>query len=151
MYYTGVGARKTPINILEIMTAIAVKMASLGYILRSGGAKGADSAFEQGAGIQKTIFYAKDTTYEAEQIASQFHPAWERCNPYVRKLHGRNVFQILGADLKTPSQYCICWTPGGINTGGTGMAISIAEAYGVTVVNLANENQLTEWITWLNT
>lgn len=155
-YYTGVGSRKTPSRILQLMTAIAQKMARYNYILRSGGAIGADSAFEAGAGIRKAIFYAQDSTHEAEVLASQFHPAWNKCSDFAKRLHGRNSFQVLGADLSTPSQYCICWTPDGCEThatreyvtGGTGTAISIADAYNVPVVNLANQYRLDEWYEW---
>jgi hypothetical protein len=139
------------------MTAIAVKMASLGYILRSGGAKGADTAFESGAGMFKQIFYAKQCTPAAMEIAKRFHPAWNRCTEFTRKLHGRNTFQVLGSYLDEPSEGLICWTRDGcvshktrnINTGGTGTAISIAEAYGVKITNLAIPERYTEWQSWV--
>jgi len=159
MYYTGVGARSTPQDILQLMTKIAFKMLNFGYILRSGGAEGADKAFEAGAGNAKTIYYARDATPEAEAIASQFHPAWNKCKPFVRKLHGRNSFQILGINLNEPSTYCICWTPDGatthmercMRTGGTGTAISIADFYHVPVVNLAIPSHKQHWLTWVQT
>jgi predicted Rossmann fold nucleotide-binding protein DprA/Smf involved in DNA uptake len=44
-YYTGVGSRKTPPDVLSLMTRIATHLDSLGKILRSGGAKGADDLF----------------------------------------------------------------------------------------------------------
>jgi hypothetical protein len=47
--YTGIGSRKTPENILKLMQAIGKRLGSLGIRLRSGGAEGADSAFEGGA------------------------------------------------------------------------------------------------------
>ena len=48
-YYTGVGARATPKDILKLMEDIAFKLAQKGYVLRSGAADGADTAFEIGA------------------------------------------------------------------------------------------------------
>ncbi len=162
MYYTGVGARKTPLDILNLMTQIAFKLHKLGYWLRSGGADGADTAFERGALHNKRIFYANDTTKEAMDIAAYFHPAWGRCSIFAKKLHGRNAFQVLGRDLNKPSQLLICWTPDGCithtgppgigrssNTGGTGTAISIASHYGVPVHNLARLDCLEQWIKWL--
>lgn len=154
--YTGVGGRATPQDKLTLMGAIAIKLALFGFWLRSGGAKGADTAFENSAGQLKQIFYAKDATAEAEAIAGQFHPAWNRCSPYAKKLHGRNAFQILGPDLNDPSQYCICWTPDGcishatrtIQTGGTGTAISIADHYNVPIINLARLDQCQMWSDW---
>lgn len=149
-YYTGVGSRKTPKKILDLMTEIALTLNSKGYCLRSGGAKGADEAFESGAGSRKQIFYASSATPEAMKIAARFHPAWERCGEYVRKLHGRNSFQVLGVNLDNPSSFLVCWTPDGaishsertMRTGGTGTAISIAEDANVPVFNLGRSDHL---------
>ena len=47
-YYAGIGARKTPNHVLKYMELQGKLLAEKGYILRSGGAKGADSAFERG-------------------------------------------------------------------------------------------------------
>ena len=47
-YYTGVGSRETPKDVLDLMEKIAYKLSKKGWILRSGGAEGADSAFFQG-------------------------------------------------------------------------------------------------------
>ena len=157
-YYTGVGARKTPIETLEIFTSLAAALSKRNFILRSGGAKGADSAFEKGA-EQKDIFYANDATEEAMEIAKRYHPAWDRMSSYAKKLHGRNAFQVLGRDLKTPANFLVCWTPDGcidhpsrsIRTGGTGTAISIAWANRVEVFNLKREDHLFRITNWLKT
>jgi len=149
-YYTGVGSRKTPTHILDIMTKLATKLAENHYILRSGGAIGADKAFEYGAGIKKEIYLAHMATTESMEIASQFHPAWNNCSPYAKKLHGRNSFQVLGPNLNIPSKFLICWTPDGCIshkernrlTGGTGTAISIADMYNVPIFNLAKKDHL---------
>lgn len=155
--YAGVGARKTPQDVLNLMSYIAIKLSTCGFILRSGGAKGADTAFEQGAGHKKEIFYANDATPEAIAIARQFHPAWNKLSDYPIKLHGRNSFQVLGRDLNTPANVLICWTPNACkshatrsyNTGGTGTAISIADAYHVPIVNLAHPEDFKAWDTWV--
>lgn len=159
-YYTGVGSRKTPKDIIDVMYNIAVKAAKSGHILRSGGAIGADLAFEYGCNKgngNKEIYYANNATVEAMAIAQQFHPAWNRCSEYARKLHGRNAFQVLGLNLKTPSTCLVCWTPDGcinhsnrtINTGGTGTAISIANHYNIPVYNLQLGDHLNYWLRWL--
>ena len=157
-FWTGVGSRKTPTYIMAIMKTIAAKHASLGYELRSGGAVGADTAFEAGAGRNKRIYLAKEATDDAMAIAAAYDKAWERLSQYVKKLHGRNAFQVLGRDLRSPSRGLICWTPDGcqchetrsVVTGGTGTAISIADAYGVPISNLANGAQLEKWRKWVN-
>jgi hypothetical protein len=146
-YYTGVGARDTPDDILKLIEQIAIFLKSLGFILRSGGAKGADSAFESGAGDQKEIFYASDATQESIDLAARYHPVFHKLPEYVQKLHGRNSFQVLGKDLKTPSNFLICWTKDGCKnhktrsskTGGTGTAISIASENNISIYNLANQ------------
>lgn len=157
MFYTGVGSRKTPLEIRAIMQAIAEKMAWMGYTLRSGGAVGADTAFESGAGDRKRIFRANEATTPAMEIAARYHKAWDRLNPYIKKLHGRNSFQVLGESLTSPSNGLLCWTPDGcechetrsILTGGTGTAISIADAYGVPISNLYNHDKLKVWANWV--
>lgn len=144
MNYTGVGSRKTPPEILAVMTRLAEKLRAFTYVLRSGGAIGADQAFERGAGTRKNIFYAEDATPEAIAMASKFHPAWDRCSDYAKRLHGRNMMQVLGASLSEPSAFLICWTPDGavkgsdcsIKTGGTATAIRAASAHGVPVYNM---------------
>jgi len=146
-YYTGVGSRKVPSVTARFMRELAVRLNRLGYILRSGGAEGADSAFEVGAGEKKEIWRADDATQEAMDIAARYHGAWHLCSDYAKKLHGRNAFQVLGRDLITPSEFVICWTPDGITshadrtikTGGTGTAISIASEHGIPVYNLNNK------------
>jgi len=148
-FYTGVGSRKTPKAILEIMKALAAKLESAGWILRSGGADGADSAFESGT-KHAMVYYANQATPASMAIAAKFHPAWNRCSDFARRLHGRNSFQVLGKTLDRPSKFLVCWTEDAcishqtrtISTGGTGTAISIADNYGVQIFNLANSDHL---------
>lgn len=134
-FYAGIGSRATPIKVLQHMTALAETLSSNGYTLRSGGAKGADSAFEQGS-THSHIYRAKDATAAAMAIAEKHHPNWKACNEYVRRLHGRNALIILGMKLKTPSDFCICWTPNGKVTGGTGLGLRICETYNIPIINL---------------
>lgn len=144
--YAGIGSRKTPDNIMRIMTKIAKKLNSQGYILRSGGAQGADSAFESGANNLKEIFMARDAIPEAIKLASKFHPAWHKCNDYARKLHGRNAMIILGKDLITPVEFTVCYTPGGKVVGGTGLGLRICAHYNIEIKNLYDKNILNELI-----
>lgn len=152
-YYCGVGSRETPNNILSDMEKIAYWMARRGWTLRSGRAYGADTFFEKGCDRHhgyKEIFIANDALNDTEamEIAKSLHPAWYKCSPYARLLHTRNMYQVLGKDLKTPVKCVICWTPDGctchkdktIKTGGTGMAISIASTNGIPVFNLQRKD-----------
>lgn len=159
VYYTGVGSRSTPVSSLEFMEDLAEKIVKLlnGHaVLRSGGADGADAAFERGAsrgGGEMQIFLpwkgfkTKEYPYghpsslygsseDAFKIASEIHPTWDRCSEGARKLHARNVFQVLGPDLNTPSRVLVCWTEGGQDIGGTRTAIVLARSYDIPIFNL---------------
>ena len=73
------------------------------------------------------------------KIAAQFHPAWDKCSPAAKRLHGRNCFQVLGPNLNTPSTMLICWTKGGMGRGGTGQAIRICREWGIPVFDLGGD------------
>lgn len=156
MTYAGIGSRKTPPETIGRMVAAAERLARMGYTLRSGGADGADVAFERGADVQKEIylpwadFNSNPSGFypplpEAFDIAASLHPAWDRLSHAAKKLMARNSHQILGADLRSPSRFVICWTPCGAEcesdrtsaTGGTGQAITLASRHGIAVFNLA--------------
>ena len=156
-YYTGCGSRQTPKKILDIMTRIAQKMSKTGLILRSGAAEGADTAFRKGAEFEE-IYYPSDCTEESIALARKYHGSWDSVGMFGKRLHGRSPLQVLGRDLKTPSEVVICWTPDGIikhidrsiKTGGTGTAISIADAYEIQVFNIKREDHLEKILRWLN-
>jgi len=166
-YYAGIGARNTPELVLGQMFKIASVMTkTFNFTLRSGGAGGADTAFEKGcdsANGLKNIYLPWDgfngrgesftqVNTAAMEIAAIHHPNWNACSQAARKLHARNAFQILGSDLKTPAELVICYTAEGKITGGTGQALRMAKFYKVPVVNLFGlspsdiENQLNEII-----
>lgn len=156
MAYAGIGSRKAPRDQLERMAKIAVRLAARGYTLRSGGADGADLAFEAGAGDRKEIYLPwpgfngnasrlTEPSRDAEEIAACLHPAWAKLSPAAKKLMARNSHQVLGADCRAPADFVVCWTPDGAETeaersaatGGTGQAIALASRWGVPVFNLA--------------
>ena len=154
MILTGIGSRETPQNILNLMTQIGQKFARAGWTLRSGGANGADSAFEKGfkeAGGKIEIYlpWKKfnnnfSTNYDPPSIAftlaEQLHPAWSVCSQGAKRLHARNCQQILGQNLDSPTNLVICWTKAGGLTGGTATAIKLAKQYGIRVINLFETN-----------
>lgn len=154
-YYAGIGSRETPDDILEMMTKIAEGL-SRNYTLRSGGADGADTAFEKGAGKKKISYIpwpgfngSKEkciaVSSAAMRMAGEFHPGWMYLSYPVKKLHARNCYQVLGEDLETPVDFVICWTPGGQEVGGTAQAIRIAKSNRIKVFNLANEYDFNFW------
>lgn len=161
-YYAGIGSRETPPEILHLMTKIATKLEKDGFTLRSGGADGADNAFSLGC-TNKQLFVPWDgfnnlpmtfqIPHEASNIARIFHPGWDRLSVGAKKLMARNVMQVLGPDLNTPSNFVICWTKDGCisedqrtnKTGGTGQAIAIASRYSIPVFNLARPEHLSRF------
>lgn len=152
LFYTGIGSRETPPDILAKMTEISKFLASKGFILRSGGADGADAAFEAGAdkkqiflpwkGFNKNKSYFYTPTQECFDLAEKIHPAWDKCSLGAKKLHARNTQQVLGEKLNEPSLFIVCWTPKGEASGGTATAIRLAEQNHIPVFNLGKDGDL---------
>ena len=142
--YAGIGARASPSHIKEFMTKIGSYFGTKGLILRSGGAYGADIAFEIGCDIRKgtkEIYTVEsDIPKEAFNIAKKFHPVWDELNEYTKRLHGINAMIILGPELSTPVKLVVCYTCDGLFSGGTGIAMHIAKAYNIPIFNLRFEN-----------
>lgn len=156
IYYAGIGSRETPEHILQRMKTIGAVLARHKAILRSGGASGADTAFEQGCDHNlgfKQIFIPwtgfngrkngivpfigePELEKQAMDIAERFHPAWHHCPRGARLLHTRNVAQILGPDLNTLTKFVVCWTKNGTGGGGTGQALRIAHYYEIPIFDL---------------
>lgn len=179
-YYTGVGSRETPAEILKLIKRIACKLAEEGYHLRSGAADGADTAFEEGffdwlistngegpalasiyipwAGFNSTkgVSYPEGVlkiggSLAARLIAEEVHPAWDKCSQGAKALHTRNVSQVLGDDLTTPSSFLICWAPPtktGVK-GGTNTAWQLAKRYNIPCFNLAVQEDRERVERWL--
>ncbi|MEG3641631.1 hypothetical protein [Magnetococcus sp. PR-3] len=134
--YAGIGGLSTPVDIQHIMTRIAERLGYRGHTLPSGGASGADNAFEQGA-IQSSgkmeiflpypgfegrnpdqrryflIDKGNEIFMPALDLAFHYHPLGERMPLNVTPYMVRNCFQVLGVDLKSPVDRVICWTRDG--------------------------------------
>lgn len=157
-YYTGGGSRRTPKEILRLMSSIARELEKRGYILRTGGSPGAEESF--GSAVNNKIIYLpwygfnkkKDGKHhisrEAYDIARKFHPAWYACNISIRRLLAMNVHQLLGDNCDEPSKFLICWTPDGAenkitkDTGSTSQLIRIAVGYGIPIYNFRNKDSI---------
>lgn len=151
MYYTGIGSRNAPSDVLSMFRLIGQELSTKNVILRSGHAEGSDLAFEigcdKGNKRNKEIwlpwanFNGSDSKFivsspEAFAMARDCHPAWDVCSSGAKKLHARNMHQILGEDLRTPSSFVICYTRGGKLLGGTAQAIRLASKHNIPVFNL---------------
>ena len=124
--YAGVGSRRTPRDVLDAMGDIAQTLGDAGAALSTGGAHGADKAFETGAlrtdapitvhtpwpgynGYQPgrdpetdiDIVHPKSTQTVAghsyADLAREHHPHWKRCGRGARALFLRNVSILAGA------------------------------------------------------
>lgn len=158
--YAGIGSRETPQPILTMMTHVATLCDHL--ILRSGGAPGADTAFELGAkqkqiflpwvnfnGNSSPLYHTNPLAYE---LAATVHPTWTKLKDTVRLLISRNMHQVLGPNLDDPVAFVACYTPDGAEhekecskrTGGTGTAIILASRLEIPVFNLYWGDERTE-------
>jgi len=132
------------------MTEIASRLSNLGYTLYSGGADGADHAFEIGTS-NKLIFLPWDgfcgKNVDSNQyivppfngdLVNKYHPRASKLKPGALRLMSRNSYQVLGPDLRSPVDFILCWTKDGKASGGTGQAIRIANSIGIPVFNMKN-------------
>jgi hypothetical protein len=172
--YSGIGSRRTPPEICGLMTILGYHLAIDGWILRSGAAPGADTAFEMGAwnatcmeGVVKPEIYLPWAEFEgrksskvsrtapqkeAYEISAPHHPAWNDLSDGVKSLHARNAHQVLGFDVTDPqlSSFVLCWTPDGKGEGGTGQALRLAKHYGVReIYDLGKDSDLKRVKDWL--
>jgi len=152
-----IGSRETPKDVLETISAISEFFARKVWIIRTGGAKGADEAAFSGANKVKNAKielylpwagYNDLYEYHVEwgqlnwDLAAQYHPTWDKLNLNSKIFHARNVGIILGRENKTPADLVVCWTPNGEETGGTAMGIKTAKKYNIKIFNLGKKNEI---------
>lgn len=170
--YAGIGSRRTPPNVLSQMSDIATELAAAGWTLRSGGAEGADTAFEVGCDIingakeiylpwkgfngnPSPLFTPASQTFE---VAKSIHAAWNHLSPPTRNLMARNVHQVLGHNVDDPIHFVVCYTPDGCTsrerytskTGGTGLAIALASTLDIPVFNLKHPEAYRHLVEFIN-
>lgn len=135
------------------MKDIAEKLEAMGYTVRTGDAKGADTAFR--IVDKKQVYTTRDVDDLSQdsdlyKLTDEHHPVFDSLKGRAKKLIARNAYQVLGKNLNNPSDFLICWTPDGCKTrkdrskttGGTGQTISIAYTFSVPIFNLKNESDL---------
>ena len=150
LYYAGIGSRETPKKIQYLMRDIAFALAELKWVLNSGGANGADLAFQIGCedyckknnilyADRQQIFlpwngfndlkvrvgngyivYPKST--KAIDLIKELHPIPSSIlvKESLTALMSRNANQVLGIDLKTPIKMIICYSDKDIKFDETG-------------------------------
>lgn len=124
--YAGVGSRRTPAAVLAAMRDLAQALGDLGWALSTGGADGADTAFQDGAlrtdapitvhapwpgynGFRPGRESESDIDVVVPRpderlagvpyvdLARRHHPLWGRCGRGARALFLRNVSILAGA------------------------------------------------------
>lgn len=169
-YYTGIGAIDTPTDVLNLMVSIGKYFANKNYTLRSGGARGADQAFERGCGNGPKEIYLPFPNYEgndsslfmtydifrkiaALKVWSKLKASLNEENPRInldslpkdtQYRYARDVQQILGADFHSPSEKVIYWVPKDAKEG-TRITLFIAQHMGVPLENLADTKTYFYW------
>ena len=120
MYYTGIGSRETPEEVLSLFTIVGEFLAKKGYMLRSGGAKGADKAFEVGCDKVKgkKEIYLPWRKFEnsnsnlivkdkrAFDIAKQFHPYWHNLSNGAKKTTSQKFSSGIGSRFINSIKIC---------------------------------------------
>jgi hypothetical protein len=160
-YYAGIGSRRAPPEARELIHEFALELNRQKYTLRSGGADGADSFFEEVA-ILKEIFlpwkgfnkrprvrehsdttvYVQSPTQDAIELAHEIIDRYDEREDGPRMLLARNMHQVLGEDLATPVEFVICWTLDGKVVGGTAHAINLARRNKIPIYNLARSRDV---------
>ena len=159
--FTGIGSRVIPGNIFNLLCNIGLNLNTDNWICRTGTARGSDAAF-------RTSYETKPTNLEvyapedilnnkygnadlAKSIVRNYHPCYDRIQcAFSQALLARNVYQILGSDLNTPSEIVFCYTENGLVQGGSAIVLKIAQHYGIPVVNLGNPKHLRAIVNYLN-
>lgn len=164
---TIVGARKTPVEIIHQCQNDIGQLNKENYIFRSGNAQGFDQVIANvpekcrevylpyhnfGCSLNnyRNVFVPKrdfDNWGRAVNIVKELHPNKNLTDMQMMYL-ARDVYQVLGKDLQTPSDLVICWTEDGASelhqltrkTGGTAMALRVAFRYNIPVININSKS-----------
>lgn len=166
--YAGIGATKTPQDVLNLITLVSAQMSEMNWMLRTGGADGADNAFAEGTANREIHLpwngynklwqsagrgvHVPCISKEIQEITAAHHPYWDNLSQGAKKLMYRNTTILLGKELEAHAKLVICWTRKDEITGGTGHGMRIASAYGIPVFNLASDrdiNDLQEFVNYI--
>lgn len=159
---TVIGSRETPKDKLEQLTSLSKQFSDSNWVLRSGGAPGADTAGELGFrnhlkeiylpwkgfnGNNSDLVAPKFLNWhKAVELTLYLHPSPGilKSRPSILALMGRNIYQILGRQLNSPTDIVLCWTLNGLEMGGTAQALRVCTWYKeetgqqIPIVNLGN-------------
>jgi hypothetical protein len=164
-YITIIGSRNITELELDVLRQLADKFHAMGYILRSGGANGSDSAINHLENVQIIIpwngyngfwhdgcrIFTLDKLPDqalAAEIVRKIHPNPTSLSPGAFKLHARNAYQIAGVnglnqnELSEAVFYCADTAADGLPRGGTRTAVLLAMKNGIKTYNIRDINFL---------
>ena len=161
-FYAGIGSRRLSKSELVLCYNIGSMMASLGWDLVTGAAKGADQAFAEGALAAggRVVLCLPWASYEQAWVLKarakgalvrvlkdsdvdayaslKLHPAASRLSDAAKKLHARNY--LIAHKAKLVVALPKANQQGGL--GGTGQGLRIAKDLGIRAVRLDNPEDL---------
>lgn len=162
-YFAGIGSRETPIEVQKLMSKVSTMLECYGYTLRSGGANGADIAFELGIcdpnnmniylpydGFNdkyhdgKSYIYIDENNvnYKDAYASLKYHPRGFNLSRSAKQMMCRNYFQVMGINNQEPSEFIVCYTEDGKLKGGTAQALRIAIDKDIPIYNLGDKNYI---------
>lgn len=147
-HYIGVGASTAPDHILNLIFQISLKMALLGFGLRTQGFTDANRMFYKGAvagnGEAKVYlpWLGADQqanpafvlpTEEGHANARRKCSTYERMRDSQKKIRAATENLLFGSDTEQPAKFIVCWSPDGAEsfeqtTGSTGEIIAALDA-----------------------
>ncbi len=160
----GIGSRNLTEEIKTKIEDIMLYLNSITnnkLIVHTGDANGSDLCFKANAkncisylpfkGFNNSTSDKFTVCNKAVTLASFHHPYFDTMKNITKQLMGRNVYQIMSDTFDNIVDCVICYTPDGVEkskdvtvgkTGGTGLAISLADTIGIPVFNLANSDSI---------
>ena len=159
--FTGVGHRVIPMAVRSFLFEAGAIMSANGYKGYSGIASGSDTCFQKGcesvggeflalrpfSGYGETSVSLNTITVnveelqnyqEARYIASLIHPIWKELSYKVQSLHTRNVYEVIGLDLESPTDIFLMYAKVSSATtveGGTNTAYQLAREFNIKTLN----------------
>ena len=159
-YITIIGSRIITDEEYYTLKNLASTLHGMGYVLRSGGADGADSTISHLLNIEvyipwngfNNLYHNGKTVFELSKLPNQdlaksrimkIHPAPQKLTQGALKLHTRNIYQVIGfrgIDGVKSEMVIYCADEGNdfLPKGGTRTAIAYAKQLNIPVYNIRN-------------
>lgn len=167
LVYVGMGEQKIPKDYRNIVIEIAKELSDRGFIMRSGGSKGTETFFEKGTKFRNREIYlpwngfnekecnsignylctdklSRDLVNQAEELIAPHHSHWDKLNGTHKRLYIKQVFQLLGRNLDSPTNFVLYYgnESGGVIKNNALIGIKLAKRLMIPTFNLADRKTL---------